>query len=76
MNIASISRSQRFNMPVLRIFDGKTDLEEHVFHYIQKMGLETDNEFLMCRLFSSSSIGLALNRFVILNRTLYPIFKI
>lgn len=31
--IASLSRPLKFNMPMLRMFNGKTDPEEHVFHY-------------------------------------------
>lgn len=52
--ITSLSRPLKFNMPILRMFDRKTNLEEHAFHYIEKMNLETDDELLMCRLFLSS----------------------
>lgn len=33
--IAFFSKPQKFNMTVLRMFDGKTSPEEHIFHYIQ-----------------------------------------
>lgn len=48
-------------MSILRMFDGKTDPEEHVLHYIQKMSLETDDEQLMCQFFPLHLTGLALN---------------
>ena len=36
------------------IYDGKTDLVEHVSHYIQMMSLYSHNDGLMCKVFPSS----------------------
>lgn len=47
LNIATMSRPQRFNMALLRMFDEKSNLEEHIFLYIQKISLETDDKLLM-----------------------------
>ena len=44
----------RFARPPFNCYDGKTDLVEHVSHYIQMMSLHTHNDALMCKVFSSS----------------------
>ena len=36
------------------IYDEKTDLVEHVSHYIQMMSLYSQNDGLMCKVFLSS----------------------
>ena len=43
------------------IYDGKTDLVEHVSHYIQMMSLYSHNDGLMCKVFPSS-LGLTTMR--------------
>ena len=52
-----IERAQmlsRFTCPPFNSYDGKTDLVEHVSHYIQMMSLHTHNDVLMCKVFTSS----------------------
>ena len=44
----------RFTRPPFNSYDGKTDLVEHVSHYIQMMSLHTHNDALMCKVFPSS----------------------
>ena len=44
----------RFTLLPFNSFDGKTDLVEHVNHYIQMMSLHTHNDALMCKVFPSS----------------------
>ena len=44
----------RFTQPPFNSYDGKTDLVEHVSHYIQMMYLHTHNDALMCKVFPSS----------------------
>ena len=39
---------RRFTRPLFTIYDGKTDLVEHVSHYIQMMSLFSQNDGLMC----------------------------
>ena len=40
--------------PPFTIYDGKTDLVEHVSHYIQMMSLYSHNDGLMCKVFLPS----------------------
>ena len=44
----------RFTWPSFNSYDGKTDLVEHVSHYIQMMSLHNHNDALMCKVFLSS----------------------
>ena len=44
----------RFTRPPFNSYDGKTNLVEHVSHYIQMMSLHTHNDALMCKVFPSS----------------------
>ena len=44
----------RFTLLPFNSFDGKTDLVEHVSHYIQMMSLHTHNDALICKVFPSS----------------------
>ena len=46
--------SSRFTRPPFNSYDGKTDLVEHVSHYIQIMSLHTHNDALMFKVFPSS----------------------
>ena len=43
------------------IYDGKTDLVEHVSHYIQMTSLYSHNDGLICKVFPSS-LGLTTMR--------------
>ena len=51
----------RFTQPPFNSYDGKTDLVEHVSHYIHMMSLHTHNNALMCKVFPSS-LGLTVLR--------------
>ena len=44
----------RFSQPPFNSYDRKTDLVEHVSHYIQMISLHTHNDALMCKVFPSS----------------------
>ena len=44
----------RFTRPPFNSYDGKTDLIEHVSHYIHMMSLHTHNDALMYKVFPSS----------------------
>ena len=44
----------RFTRPPFNSYDGKTNLVEHVSHYIQIMSLHTHNDALMFKVFPSS----------------------
>ena len=44
----------RFTRPPFNSYDGKTDLVEHVSHYIHMISLHTHNDALMCKVFPSS----------------------
>ena len=52
-----------FMRPSFNSYDGKTDLIEHVGHYIQMMSLHTHNDALMCKVFPSSLEPTALGWF-------------
>ena len=41
-------------------FDGKSDLVDHIFNFQQKMALETRNEAILYKVFSTTLIGAAL----------------
>ena len=53
----------RFTRPPFNSYDRKTDLIEHVSHYIQMMSLHTHNDTLMCKVFPSSLGPIALRWF-------------
>ena len=41
----------RFSQPTFTIYNGRTDLMEHVSHFNQKMAVHSSNEALMCKVF-------------------------
>ena len=45
---------ERFLVPRLEIYNGRTDLVTHIGHYQQSMALSRNDDPLMCRLFPSS----------------------
>nr|XP_023892581.1 uncharacterized protein LOC112004568 [Quercus suber] len=49
--IERVPMPDRFVRPPFNSYDGKTDLVEHVSHYIQMMSLHTHNDALMCKEF-------------------------
>ena len=53
----------RFIRPLFNSYDGKTDLIEHVSHYIQMMSFHTYNNALMCKVFPLSLVPIALRWF-------------
>ncbi|XP_059658683.1 uncharacterized protein LOC132305014 [Cornus florida] len=54
---------RKFSMPVFILFDGTTDLIDHIYHIQLKMALNTNNDPLMCKCFPISLAGPALNWF-------------
>ena len=46
--------SQRFTQPTFTMYNGRTDLVEHVSHFNQRMVVHSKNETLMCKVFPSS----------------------
>ena len=49
--IERVEMPDRFARPPFNCYDRKTDLVEHVSHYIQMMFLHTHNDALMCKVF-------------------------
>ena len=45
---------QRFNQPTFTMYNGRTDLVEHVSHFNQRMIVHSKNVALMCKVFPSS----------------------
>ena len=45
---------RRFTQPTFTMHNGRTDLVEHVSHFNQRMTIHSQNEALMCKVFSSS----------------------
>lgn len=44
----------RFTQPMFTIYNGRTNLVEHVNHFNQRMAVHSKNEALMCKIFPSS----------------------
>ena len=57
-----------FNDPPFVCYDGKTDLVEHVSHYIQMMSLYSQNDGLMCKVFLFSLGPTAMRWFNVLRK--------
>ena len=53
----------RFMQPSFNSYNGKTDLVEHINHYIHMMSLHTRNDALLCKVFPSSLSPTALRWF-------------
>ena len=51
----------RFTQPTFTMYNGKTNLVEHVSHFNQRMAVQSKNEPLMCKVFPSS-LGLVAMR--------------
>ena len=49
-----------FAVPSFKRFDGKLDHADHIFNFQQKMALETRNEVILCKVFSTTLVGPAL----------------
>ena len=53
-DIEKASMPSKFTRSPFNSYDGKTDLVEHVSHYIQMMSLHTHRDTLICKVFPSS----------------------
>ncbi|XP_075636606.1 uncharacterized protein LOC142608823 [Castanea sativa] len=53
-DIESAPMLSRFTWPPFNSYTGKTDLVEHISHYIQMVSLHAHNDALMCKVFPSS----------------------
>ena len=62
-DIERAPRLSRFTWPPFYSYDGKTDLVEHISHYIHMMSLHTHNNTLMCKVFPLSLRPTALRWF-------------
>ena len=49
-----------FVVPTFKQIDGKSDPVDHIFNFQQKMALETRNEVILCKVFSTTLTGPAL----------------
>ncbi|XP_059670982.1 uncharacterized protein LOC132316525 [Cornus florida] len=61
--ILNAPNPKKFSMPIFTLFDGTSDLIEHVYHIQLKMALNTENDPLMCKVLPTSLTGPALNWF-------------
>jgi len=52
---------RRFTQPTFTMYNGRTNLMEHVSHFNQRMTVHSENEALMCKVFLSS-LGLVAMR--------------
>ena len=52
--IKGVRLPRRFNQLTFIIYNGQTDLVEHVSHFNQRMAVHSRNEALMCKVFPSS----------------------
>ena len=62
-NIEGASLLRRFHQPTFALYNGQTDLVEHVSHFSQKMAVHSRNEALMCKIFPSSLGPMAMKWF-------------
>ena len=61
--IEGASLPRRFNQPTFSLYNGRTDLVEHVSHFNQKMVVHFKDEALMCKIFPSSLGPMAMRWF-------------
>ena len=61
--IEGASLSRLFNQPTFSLYNGRTDLVEHVSHFNQKMAVHSKDEALMCKIFPSSLGPMAMRWF-------------
>ena len=54
---------RRFHQPTFTMYNGRTDPVEHVSQFKQKMAVHSQNEALMCRVFSSGLGSMAMRWF-------------
>ena len=53
-SIEGASLPQQFHQPTFSLYNGRTDLVEHVSYFSQKMAVHSRDEALMCKIFLSS----------------------
>ena len=53
-SIEGVSLLRRFHQPTLSLYNGRTDLVEHVSHFSQKMAVHSKGVALMCKIFPFS----------------------
>ena len=61
--IEGASLPRRFHQPTFSLYNGRTDLVEHVSHFNQKMAVHSKDEALMCKIFPSSLSPMAMRWF-------------
>ena len=54
---------QQFTQPTFTMYNGRTDLVEHVSHFNQRMTVHSKNVVLMCKVFPSSLGPMAMRWF-------------
>ena len=54
---------RRFHQPTFSLYNGQTDLVEHVSHFNQKMAVHYKDEALMCKIFPSNLSSMAMRWF-------------
>ena len=60
-HIKGATLPRRFQQPTFAIYNGNTDLVEHMSQFNQRMAVHSKNEALMCKVFPSN-LGLAAMR--------------
>ena len=58
--IQSEPKPKDFTTPTIKVFEGKTDPLNQIYQFQQKMALETRNEAIICKVFSTTLAGPAL----------------
>ena len=61
--IESASLPRQFHQPTFSLYNGRTDLVEHVSHFNQKMIVHSKDETLMCKIFPFSLGPMAMRWF-------------
>ena len=61
--IEEVKLPHRFTQPTFTIYNGKTDLVEHVSPFNQRMAIYSRNKTLMCKVFPSSLGPIAMRWF-------------
>ena len=62
-SIEGASLPQRFHQLTFSLYNGRTDLVEHVSHFSQKMAVHSKDEAWMCKIFPSSLGSMAMRWF-------------
>ena len=62
-SIEGASLPRRFHQPTFSLYNGRTDLVEHVSHFSKKMVVHSKDEALMCKIFPSSLGPMAMRWF-------------